>query len=190
MLFAQSIATFDTQIDAIKVQIEELRIKLSNLETEKQNLLAVEQMWESAISQIKSAKDATQAIGQNNLIDDAKTAIDAVFSDLPLLPEKVYNTEVWDDADKEINAQSPSKPIDPTEGVIDVSATETTEQNESETTETTEKIDDGFDNVSWHKLRKFAASYGVTTKHKTKLDIVLALKAKGITRYTDDTQVS
>lgn len=86
MLFAQAIFQFDATISEINAQIEALRLKLSQVEHERQNLLATEQMWESAIAQLSAAKAATEAIGQHELIAHGRAAVDAMFNELPQLP--------------------------------------------------------------------------------------------------------
>lgn len=181
MLFNQAVARYDSQISDIKAQIEALREKLSQVEADRQNLLATEQMWESAIAQIAAAKAATEAIGQNELIKDAKAAIDAVFSELPQL-------SAWDKAEAEINAMEPNKPIDPTEGVIeteptanateadaiDVAAVESIDTKATEPTEAKPE----WHALNWREFLKYAKSKGVNTKGKTKAEIELELLTK------------
>jgi seryl-tRNA synthetase len=186
MLFNQAIATFDSQISEIKDQIEALRIKLSQVEADRQNLLATEQMWESAISQIQAAKAATEAIGQNELIKNAKAAIDAVFSELPQLPAANTPTEAtepteptaptsgdaidtnacevydnWESADKAIDAMEPNKCIDPTEGVIDATEAEAEKP--------------AYHSLSWREFLSYAKQQGINTKGKTRGEIELEL---------------
>ncbi|HLO87782.1 MAG TPA: hypothetical protein VK203_22630 [Nostocaceae cyanobacterium] len=174
MLFNQAVARYDSQISDIKAQIEALREKLSQVEADRQNLLATEQMWESAIAQITAAKAATEAIGQTNLVDDAKAAIDAVFSELPQLT-------AWDEAEAEIMEMEPQKPIDPTEGVIP----ENTEATEAEAIDVTSDVvaeakateaeKPAYHSLIWREFLKYAKSKGINTKGKTRGEIELEL---------------
>lgn len=174
MLFNQAVAQFDSQISDIKAQIEALREKLSQVEADRQNLLATEQMWESAIAQITAAKAATEAIGQNELVKEAKAAIDAVFSELPQLT-------AWDEAEAEIMATEPNQPIDPTEGVIP----ETSDTTEAEAIDvTSDVVPEALDAkppyhaLSWREFLRYAKAQGINTRGKNKGEIELELLSR------------
>lgn len=172
MLFNQAVARYDSQISDIKAQIEALREKLSQVEADRQNLLATEQMWESAIAQITAAKAATEAIGQNELVKDAKAAIDAVFSELPQL-------SAWDEAEAEINAMEPNQPIDPTEGVIPDSEptteAEAIDVTSDVVTEAPTEAKPAYHSLSWRQFLSYAKSKGINTRGKTRGEIELEL---------------
>lgn len=185
MLFNQSIAQFDTAIDQVKVQIEELRLKLSHLEQERQNLLATEQMWESAIAQIAAAKAATEAIGQTGLIGEAKAAIDAVFTELPQLPEA--------DKPQPESANPTPTSSEPTDGeppTIDVTATPTEPTTPATAPESASKPSTppvapstpkpDYSRLDWAALRRLANRHNVPTSRRTRQQIEAELRDKGV----------
>lgn len=133
MLFAQAISQFDATISDINAQIEALRLKLSQVEHERQNLLATEQMWESAIAQLSAAKAATEAIGQHELIAHGKAAIDAVFSELLQLPATSVQKPTEVKSEPSVLNPEPEAPA------IDIEATESDTPTEPPTEEPTEE---------------------------------------------------
>ena len=186
MLFAQTIAQFDTAIDEVKALIEELRQNLSHLEHEKQNLLATEQMWESAIAQIAAAKAATEAIGQVGLISQAKAAVDAVFSELPQLPEASEPSEPQPEPQPESPAPSPD---DEPPTTIDVTPTvspavpspapESAAKPGIPTTAPNPTKPD-YSRLDWAAIRRLAARHNVPTRRRTRQQIESDLRDKGV----------
>lgn len=186
MLFNQAVARYDSQISDIKAQIEALREKLSQVEHDRQNLLATEQMWESAIAQITAAKAATEAIGQTELIKDAKTAIDAVFSELPQLPAAKDNTDSVEQTEPTTPTSPTSDTSDTTEATtIEVETIDTTTNTTEKATEptiepTTEPTTDtnekpAYHSLNWREFLRYAKSKNINTKGKTRAEIELEL---------------
>ena len=86
MLFNQELNQLDKIATGIQSQIEQLQAQLTEVQNQKQSVLGVEQMWESAISQLEAAKLATLEVCPH-LLDIGIAGVRAVFSETIALPE-------------------------------------------------------------------------------------------------------